>query len=333
MSVAVSVDDRALTIRHKAKKPPEHLVKVLDELLASPSIGPALAISLTEKPRSAVLGRILPRAAVKAIASPARSPDTKPFRWQVSNVGYVWSERTSALAQRALDKSDRATESQVPTRFRSVRVFPMSAPDLVLQPEKLKAIAEAITIECGKSTVFPFDYNDATSAPYVEGRVWRLGADPQRAHALGSDGSVCYREALWEDAFPKSHGLLRGDEFGGCSVFELMFKATRYMQRLLSSFSKPVTRYELIVHLAGIQKRRLLCDPAEPGSLRGEPLVASSTCVEPAFTAGTTFASDLSESELLSMCADLLVQIANIFDASSMLDAIVKQAKVNLGLR
>jgi hypothetical protein len=103
------------------------------------------------------------------------------------------------------------------------------------------------------------------------------------------------------------------------------------MQRLLAAFSKPVERYELILDLSGIQNKRLLCDPAELGALRTEPLIARTTCNEPHLTVGATFVKELSDTDLLSMCTELLTQVANIFDALNLVDPIVRQAKLNLG--
>jgi hypothetical protein len=333
LAVTVSVDEHSLLVRHKSAKPPAELVRVFEELLASAEFGPALAIAVAPKPPPQPPRRV-PAAPVAMKPSPAQvPPPVPPFRYQVASVGNVFSGRTNTLAQRVLAKADAATESSTPTSARSIRVFPASSPDLLVAPDQMRDRVQSIEIGLGKSPKYPLSFSNTSSAPYTEGRSWAIPAGtPRRDFVVGNDGSTLYREGLWEETFPRGQVGLRGDEFGGCSTFELMFKAVRYMQRWLANFSKPVERYELILELSGIQKKRLLCDPAELGALRTEPLIATTTSSEPNFTVGATFVRELTEAELVSMCTELLLQVANIFDASNMVAPIVRQAKLNLGV-
>jgi hypothetical protein len=201
----------------------------------------------------------------------------------------------------------------------------------VIEPASLATLAEGIEISMRRHSEFPFRFRETAGVTTTDGRSWVYPAKVRRDFAVGYDGSLIFREALWEEHIPPEPPFRDGTELGACFTAERVIAAALYMQQLVPHFTTQSNQYEIILRLDGMKDKWLYCDAAEPVSTL-LPFLTRNVCAEDEVTVGATFAGDINRQELLDMATKFVEQIATLFNSPASTDAIMRQVKKNFPL-
>jgi len=177
--------------------------------------------------------------------------------------------------------------------------------------------------------LFPFNYGDTTSKVLAEGVVWDFPGDVRRQFAVGFDGSIAYREELWEEKLRPEPPFRIGNELGGVTLAAQTVRAVSYMRELRASFSRDISRFRTRIILDGVAGKRLYVDSANTTQIAS--LTSSRSCHEKRVEVIASYEAVISPEEVLAMVGKLIEQISALFDAPQLCGEVMSRAAADLG--